>query len=86
MTDEPLGFTRDEILSSLPTGWVLPEGETGRHTHRGDCRITVLDLADQKWELNVEAGQAIQLGRIEALRRAFERLQRRALGRAGLFG
>ena len=86
MSTEPIVYTRDEVLSFLPLGWVLPPDEEGRATDKGDWTVEVLDLADQSWELTVRADEAAAEGRIEALRQAFRRLHREALGRAGLFG
>ena len=86
MPAEPVLYTRDEILSFLPLGWVLPADEEGRPTDDGGWTATVLDVADQRWPVEVTADQVEALGRVAALQEAFARLHRRALGRAGLFG
>ncbi len=75
-------FTRRELLDLLPSGW-LPvadsASEAGSSAGEG-WQARVRDGADQEWELRVRGRDCERLGRLEALRRAIDRLQREALG------
>jgi len=78
---EPLRYTETEIRSYLPTGWDLigkPEGSWD--PKKKIWRATVIDNVDFDWPVEVEAGDADELGRLEALRQAFDRLYRERLG------
>lgn len=82
-TDTPLSFTRIEIESYLPLGWTLdpeqPEGawDAAKQAWRG----TFLDSVEFRWPVEVTAGAARRLGRLEALRQAFDHAYRQRLGR-----
>ena len=92
--DEPLFYSEEEVRSVLPAGWHLPaegpftggsapplEGswDAGKRT----WRLTVLDNVDFDWPVEVKAADAARLGaggRIEALRRAMDKVYRERLG------
>lgn len=92
--NEPLAYTEDEIRSFLPSGWRLaaaddPTGEMvpfafGHWDPRQAVwRMRVLDNVDFDWPLVVKAADAAKLGangRLEALRRAMDKLYRERLG------
>lgn len=82
MSDEPLSFTRREILDYLPGGWVLGHRDDPGHWNerKRQWEVTVEDIAELRWQLEVPAKAAREHGRIEALRRAIDRLHRAALG------
>jgi hypothetical protein len=76
----PVSYLPQEIRSYLPSGWDLTS-ETGRFDpKRGKWRISVLDGAENEWDLEVASKDADQLGRMPALRRAMDHLYRSALG------
>ncbi len=80
-TDVPLSYIETEIRSYLPTGWDLignPEGTWD--PKKNVWRAQVIDGVDFDWPLVVDAGDAGKLGRLEALRQAFDRLVRERLG------
>jgi hypothetical protein len=79
----PLHYTRTELESYLPTGWVLAEGgaEGGWDSRRLVWRTTVLDGLDMEWRLEVTGQDASRLGRLPALAHAFDELNRHRLGR-----
>lgn len=80
-TDEPLQYTEAEIRSFLPTGWSLIGDSQGSWDAKKKIwRATVLDNVDFDYPVEVEAGEASKLGRLEALRQAFDRLYRERLG------
>jgi hypothetical protein len=77
---EPLRYTETEIRSFLPSGWNLT-GETGSWDPKKRAwRTMVLDNVDFDWPLVVDAADAASLGRLEALRRAMDRVYRERLG------
>jgi hypothetical protein len=80
-TNPPLSYTETEIRSYLPTGWDLigdPEGTWDPKKKVWSARV--IDGVDFDWPLEVEADDAGKLGRLEALRVAFDRLVRERLG------
>ncbi|HEY7215878.1 MAG TPA: hypothetical protein VIC28_14720 [Thermoanaerobaculia bacterium] len=80
-TSEPLRYTETEIRSYLPTGWDLigsPEGAWD--PKKKIWRAKVIDNVDFDWPVEVDAGDAAELGRLEALRQAFDRVYRERLG------
>jgi len=80
-TTEPLRYTETEIRSYLPTGWDLIGNREGSWDPKKKIwRATVIDNVDFDWPVEVEAGDADELGRLEALRQAFDRLYRERLG------
>ncbi|HEY0782077.1 MAG TPA: hypothetical protein VGE98_06480 [Thermoanaerobaculia bacterium] len=85
--NEPLRYNEEEIRSFLPTGWRLggrienAEGTDGFwDAKKGVWRATVVDNVDFDWPVVVKGAEAASLGRIEALRRAFDKLYRDRLG------
>lgn len=78
---EPIDYIRTEIESYLPTGWTLA-ADLGTWDAKKDRWTTTLrDSAHMEWELGVGAGDAAKDGRIEALRKAMDKLHRERLGR-----
>jgi len=92
--NEPLGYTEDEIRSFLPSGWRLGAADpanaelaprTFGHWDAGRqaWRMRIVDNVDFDWPLVVKAADAAKLGangRLEALRRAMDKLYRERLG------
>ncbi len=80
-TDEALQYTETEIRSFLPTGWDLIGSQQGAWDAKKKIwRATVLDNVDFDWPVEIEAGEASKLGRLEALRQAMGRVYRERLG------
>lgn len=78
---EPLRYTEGEIRSYLPTGWDLGRDAPGVWDPEARVwRFTVIDNVDFDWEVEVPAEEAAKLGRLEALRRAIDRVFRERLG------
>ena len=91
---EPLAYTEDEVRSYLPSGWRLlaaedAPAELSPHTighwdaAKGAWRMRVVDNVEFDWPLVVKAADAAKLGdngRLEALRRAMDKLNRERLG------
>jgi hypothetical protein len=80
-TSDSLGYTETEIRSYLPTGWSLmgPAGGTW-DAKKKMWRGTLIDNVDFDWPVEVKAAEASSLGRLEALRRAIDRVYRERLG------
>jgi hypothetical protein len=79
--DEPLDYTETEVHSYLPTGWSLAGGDAGGwDAKKRAWRLTVIDNVDFDWPVEVAAGTAAELGRLEALRRAMDQVYRERLG------
>jgi hypothetical protein len=80
-TSEPLDYTESEIRSFLPTGWNLVGDPRGAWDRKKQIwHATVIDNVDFDWPVEVKAGEAGRLGRLEALRQAFDELYRERLG------
>jgi hypothetical protein len=80
-TTEPLRYMDDEIRSFLPTGWSLAGDTEGTWDPKKKIwRLTVIDNVDFDWPVEVTADEAAELGRLEALRRAFDEVYRERLG------
>jgi hypothetical protein len=78
---DPLGYTETEIRSFLPSGWNLIGEAAGTWDSRKRVwRTMVLDNVDFDWPVVVDAVDAASLGRLEALRRAMDRVYRERLG------
>jgi hypothetical protein len=78
---EPIRYTETEVRSYLPTGWDLvgtPEGSWD--AQKQTWKATVIDNVDFDWPVVVKAAEAASLGRLEALRKAFDRVYRERLG------
>jgi len=75
-TDLPLTYTVIELESFLPTGWSLAETDPQWDAKKSAFRIRVIDGSDLDWQLVVPKAEADSHGRIEALRRAVDRLDR----------
>ena len=92
--NEPLVYTEDEVRSYLPSGWrllaaedanaeVLPHIFGSWDAGKRVWRMRVVDNVDFDWPLVVKAADAAKLGangRLEALRRAMDKLYRERLG------
>jgi len=72
----PLSYTTIELESYIPTGWSLAEEDPAWDARKGAFRVKVIDGSDLDWDLVVPKAEADQHGRIEALRRAVDRLDR----------
>lgn len=73
----PVSYTDVELASYLPAGWVLAEEPAPAWDEaKGAFRCTVIDGSDLDWELVVTKADADRYGRIEALRRAVDKLNR----------
>ena len=79
-TEEPLSYTETEMRSYLPTGWDLADGPGAWDPKKKLWRTTVLDNVEFDWPVAVKPDDAKTLGRLEALRRAFDRVYRERLG------
>ena len=80
-TNAPLSYTETEVRSYLPTGWDLVGNPEGAWDPKKKIwRSRVLDGVDFDWPLEVGSDDAGKLGRLEALRQAFDRLVRERLG------
>ena len=78
-TDEPLSYTETEIRSFLPTGWNLTRDSPGTWDPKKKVwRLRVLDGVDFDWPVEVKAGEGDN--RLDALRRAMDRVYRERLG------
>lgn len=81
MKTEPLRYTETEIRSYLPTGWdLIGETEGSWDAKKNTWTTRVIDNVDFDWPVAVKADQASKVGRIEALRQAFDRVFRERLG------
>jgi hypothetical protein len=80
-TEDPLSYTETEIRSYLPTGWSLAgEGPGAWNPKKKVWSTTVIDNVEFDWPVEVKPADATSLGRIEALRQAFDRVYRERLG------
>jgi hypothetical protein len=80
-TNDSLTYTETEIRSYLPTGWSLTdEGEGSWDAKKKVWRSRVIDNVDFDWPVVVKADEANSLGRLEALRRAMNKVFRERLG------
>jgi hypothetical protein len=78
-TNEPLSYTETEIRSFLPTGWNLTGDGPGTWDPKKKIwRFRVIDGVDFDWPVEVKAGEGDN--RLEALRRAVDRVYRERLG------
>lgn len=79
-TNEPLSYTEAEVRSYLPTGWNLTGSPGIWDDKKKVWRTTVLDNVEFDWPVVVKPADAGSLGRMEALRQAFDRVYRERLG------
>jgi hypothetical protein len=78
---EPLDYTEVEVRSYLPTGWGLARGGRGSWDAKArSWRLSVVDNVEFDWPVEIDADDAVEHGRIEALRRAMDRVYRERLG------
>ncbi len=86
--ESELYYTRHELLDYLPGGWSLadPASSGEWDPRRRRWEVTLRDIADVDWQLQVEGKAAAKSGRIEALKEALDDLYRSALGGPGLLG
>ncbi|MGD2115637.1 MAG: hypothetical protein PVG07_11325 [Acidobacteriota bacterium] len=82
----PFDYTDTELRSYLPTGWTLLTTETGeiRADWNPKKRIwstRIEDTADMPWVLEVRADEVEKDGRLDALKRAMDRLYVDRLGK-----
>ena len=77
-----LSYTATEIRSFLPTGWNIAEDGPGAWDAKNKVwRAMVIDNVDFDWPVEVKPDEASSLGRLEALRKAIDRVYRERLGR-----
>ncbi len=82
MTTSPLSYTETEIRSFLPTGWSLAvDGPGAWDPKKSVWRTMVIDNVDFDWPVEVKPDEASSLGRLEALRKALDRVFRERLGK-----
>ena len=89
MTSEPeLYYTRHELLDYLPGGWMLadPSSSGEWDPRRKRWEVTLRDIADVDWQLQVDGKAAAKSGRIEALKEALDELYRTSFAPKGLLG
>lgn len=80
-TNDAIIYTETEVRSFLPTGWGLAGSPAGTWDAKKKVwRATVIDNVDFDWPVEVKANDASSLGRMEALRRAMDRVYRERLG------
>jgi hypothetical protein len=78
---EPLSYTEVEIKGVLPSGWsLLAESPGTWDAGKETWTARVLDNVDFDWPVAVKAAEAARLGRIEALKRAMDKVYRERLG------
>lgn len=81
-TNETLSYTETEIRSYLPTGWGLTEDGVGSFDAKKKVwRTMVIDNVDFDWPVEVKPSEVDSLGRLEALRKAIDRVFRERLGK-----
>jgi hypothetical protein len=80
-TNEPLSYTETEVRSYLPSGWNLTDDGPGAWDAKKEVwRTTILDNVEYDYPVVVKPADVKSLGRIEALRQAFDRVYRERLG------
>jgi hypothetical protein len=73
----PLTYTDVELESYLPSGWLLADGEEPSWDESESAfHAKVVDGSWLDWDLWVPKADADRHGRIEALRRAVDKLDR----------
>jgi len=71
--DHTLAYTTNEVLSYLPGGWTLvSEGTWQAQAASWSCEIE--DTSGLRWPLQIQASEASQHGRLQALKRAADDL------------
>lgn len=75
-----LSYTEDELRSFLPSGWNLTDDEGAWNAKKKIWSTRIIDEVDFDWPVEVDAREAEELGRLEALKRAMDRTQRGRLG------
>ena len=76
-----LSYTEDEIKSFLPSGWNLTGGEGTWNPKKRVWTARILDDVDFDWPVTVQAKDAAEHGRLEALKRAMDETWRGRLGK-----
>jgi hypothetical protein len=80
--DAPFTYTEDELRSYLPSGWDLVDAEAAAwDPKRRALTFAVVDNVEFDWPVRVVAAEVERLGRMEALRLAFDRAFRDRLGK-----
>jgi len=80
-TTSPLSYTDPEIRSYLPSGWNLADGPGTWDPKKNVWRTMVMDNVDFDYPVEVKPAEASSLGRLEALRKAIDRVYRERLGK-----
>ena len=79
--DAELSYTAEELHGYLPSGWRLADPDGGVwDARKARWTTAVADGAEMEWTLRVDGAEAGKHGRLEALRRAVDRVYREALG------
>jgi hypothetical protein len=73
----PLMYTDDEIVGYIPSGWNLVDGTARWDGDQDAFRFTVLDGSDLDWEVSVAQAAVAEHGRMQALHRAVDQLERK---------
>jgi len=82
VTTSPLSYTALEVRSYLPSGWNLTEDGPGAwDSQKNVWRTMVMDNVDFDYPVEVKPEEASSLGRLEALRKAIDRVHRERLGK-----
>jgi hypothetical protein len=79
-TNDSLNYTETEIRSFLPTGWSLGDEGGAWDAKKKVWQSRVIDNVDFDWPVVIKAADASSLGRLEALRRAMDKVYRERLG------
>jgi hypothetical protein len=85
MNGEPLAYSDDEVRSFLPPGWSVASTDADGTAGSWDPKkriwcIAVRDNVEFEWPVEVKAEGLGADGRIDALRRAMDRVYRERLG------
>lgn len=79
---ETVDYTREELLSYLPSGWELVgDDPPAWDPVKRALTVRIIDGADFDWPVVVSADAAGRHGRLEALRLAMDDVFRSRLGR-----
>jgi hypothetical protein len=80
-----VAYTDVELRSVLPSGWGIVPGQTGKwNSIAARWAVQVYDGADNSWQIEVPSAEAMELGRLEALKARVRRLEHQALGRKSI--
>ena len=75
-----LSYVPDEINSYRPSGWSLGQENGHWDPAKSTWSIQVFDVAGQDWQVAVKSVEGEKMGRLQALKRAMDRVYREGLG------